>query len=545
MKSNLFKRVIVVTIVALMLSGIVGYAVYSRGLPDKTAGISDDSMKEGMPFPDFPAPSGTVTDFPTPSDSESPPPPATDSPAPDDSEPPPTYTYYTPHTEYAPLPYPAAAIFGITGAEAVVFEAVVDALHDQIKDIFNRDSSMIPYIAVYSTIKNGDLTSYICKIRFEELNDYEPATTDFASVVNAFPVYPAIAEVVVRQDGDNYSIERIEVKTHYRAGLQDFDQVQKFVQRICGTNTELAEAIINYTAKAEAITPPLTELIDMYCKLPKLNISDVRYYSWYPEPRSDFLVRLKREERYVDIRNDVMVNGSFFNFIRNDYSTAADELPEVKIYTREGELSWEFWVLGLRWGQWEVNYMSSLSPRTIVGVNASCPIEQIRVVNDELVYVTYQVKNNDEFGLHYNVYLFFEKLGPWRDNPGTEYWMFTGHLWSAKTLTKADFNSISIGSTDSDVERIDPMMAEFRPKAFNIEEFPDAPDILEYKSYHYTIDGIYGFTFTNPKEENANPYTVSKIEFYDNFELESSLIEGKMVQAKIDPADLPLKEIWG
>ena len=141
------------------------------------------------------------------------------------------------------------------------------------------------------------------------------------------------------------------------------------------------------------------------------------------------------------------------------------------------------------------------------------------------------------------MYLFFENLGHWRDNPGTEYWMFTGHLWSAKTLTKADFNSISIGSTDSDVECIDPMMAEFRPKVLRIEGFPDMPDILENNSYHYTTDGIYWFNFTRPDGESA--YTVSSIKFYDNFEMESSLIEGKMVRAKIDPADLPEKEIWG
>ena len=510
--------------------------------------------KDGVPSLDSPAPSGTVTDSPapsdpatdspTPSDSTPPPPPATDSPAPSNSEP---LTHYAPHTEFAPLPYPAASIFGITGAEAVIFEAVADELYNQSKAIFNRDGSVIPYIAVYGTIENGDFTTYICKIRYEELNEYEPATADFDAVVNVFPIYTAIAEVVLKKDGGDSAVERIEVKTQYfSSGLPDFHQVEKFVQLICGEDTALAKAIINYTAKAEEITPPLTELVETYCQLPELNINDIRYWNWHPEPLSDFLVRLKKVERWVDISNDYMVNGALFNFIRNNYSTAADELPEAIIYTRtrEGELvRLPLTVLQLSFGWWKVSLHGAAPPRTFWGVNFYFPIEQIRIVNDELVYVTYQAKTND--GLHYNLYLFFEKIGPKQGDSGTEYWMLTGHLQSAKTLTKADFSSISIGSTDSDVERIDPMVAEFRPKVLHIEGLPDMPDILEYFSYHYTTDGIYCFTFTSPKEENANPYTVSKIEFYDNFELESSLTAGKMVKAKIVPRDLPAKEIWG
>ena len=141
------------------------------------------------PSPDSLSPNDTVTDSPAPSDSEFPT--STD-------------TVFPPTGNNNPFPYPTAEMFGITGVSAVIFEELVDEFYHNLYNYTNvttgTDYAVIPYIAIYDAIESGDLTTYICKVRYETFYNYEPPGK-ITAMCDANVVRFAVAEVVLRKNG--------------------------------------------------------------------------------------------------------------------------------------------------------------------------------------------------------------------------------------------------------------------------------------------------------------------------------------------------------
>ena len=218
-------------------------------------------------------------------------------------------------------------------------------------------------------------------------------------------------------------------------------------------------------------------------------------------------------------------------------------------------IPWEsFGGLPVMWGSGKAVLETSLSPRNLTHFNDWYPFsaEQIRKVNDELLYIIYKMECRS--GLLCNMYLFFEKAH-WMTNPDWE-WVITGARWAAKTLTKDDFRGISVGSPVSNVVAIDPLLLEQLPAKREpyvheswdpeLEEYIETLIIptfpLMYKTYHYTTDGIFCITFIRPdddQEMDFNNATVYEIEFDASFEVESPWTD-EIIRLEIDLADLPV-----
>lgn len=107
----------------------------------------------------------------------------------------------------------------------------------------------------------------------------------------------------------------------------------------------------------------------------------------------------------------------------------------------------------------------------------------------------------------------------------------------SKHLSQSDFSNITIGSSISDVEAVDPITILSVPSDGAVKYS------LSFDTFHYTDDGILRITFA--RETVDDEYRVSEIELNSSFEVDRddgySHLEGQepLVKLKINPEHLP------
>lgn len=231
---------------------------------------------------------------------------------------------------------------------------------------------------------------------------------------------------------------------------------------------------------------------------------------------------------------------------KNTIKQSANKLI-AKVYKRN-----DFSILGIG-KNGEIIPLNS-APRTLFAVNQVLPIECLRKVNEDLVYATYKVK--DENGPQYFMYCFFTKLnsGDEGAKEDTELWWLTGRvMFAKKMLNHKSFDGIKVGSAISDVVAIDPLIDIYKPNKIapfkhqkydenlgKYVEYTETPEpVLTFTSYHLLKDGILCIGYT--RNDDQSEFTVSSIGFNDTFEMPSN-VKNDSAKLKIQSEDYPVEQ---
>ena len=159
-------------------------------------------------------------------------------------------------------------------------------------------------------------------------------------------------------------------------------------------------------------------------------------------------------------------------------------------------------------------------------INEVLPIEFIRQIDEDHLYVVYKVRGRDD-AIWYT-YVFFERFAK-RCNETHESWWRKGNVfYVAKALEYGDFADIHVGSTNADVHAVDPVLY---PGLYP-EDYPKDP----FKSYHLMKDGV--LTITYSFEPEADRPLVSAMDYDDSFTFEPPHCNYTM-NVKVDPNDFP------
>ena len=161
-------------------------------------------------------------------------------------------------------------------------------------------------------------------------------------------------------------------------------------------------------------------------------------------------------------------------------------------------------------------------------INEVLPIEFIRQIDEDHLYVVYKVRARDD-AIWYT-YVFFERFAK-RCNETHESWWRKGNVfYVAKALEYSDFADIHIGSTNAEVHAVDPVVY---PGLYP-EDYPKEP----FKSYHLMKDGV--LTITYSFEPEADRPLVSAMDYDDSFTFAPyGKDDDYRMNVRIDPNDLP------
>ena len=161
-------------------------------------------------------------------------------------------------------------------------------------------------------------------------------------------------------------------------------------------------------------------------------------------------------------------------------------------------------------------------------INEVLPIEFIRQIDEDHLYVVYKVRARDD-AIWYT-YVFFERFAK-RCNETHESWWRKGNVfYVAKALEYGDFADIHVGSTNAEVHAVDPVVY---PGLYP-EEYPKE----SFKSYHLMKDGVLTITYSfNPE---ANRPLVSAMDYDDSFTFAPyGKDDDYRMNVKVDPNDFP------
>ena len=159
-------------------------------------------------------------------------------------------------------------------------------------------------------------------------------------------------------------------------------------------------------------------------------------------------------------------------------------------------------------------------------INEVLPIEFIRQIDEDHLYVVYKVRGRDD-AIWYT-YVFFERFAK-RCNETHESWWRKGNVfYVAKALEYSDFAGIHAGSTNAEVHAVDPVI--------NPAEDPEYVT-QSYCSYHLLKDGLLTIVYSFNTEANA--LRVSELKYDDSFTFE---IGDRTMSIRIDPNDLPASD---
>ena len=161
-------------------------------------------------------------------------------------------------------------------------------------------------------------------------------------------------------------------------------------------------------------------------------------------------------------------------------------------------------------------------------INEVLPIEFIRQIDEDHLYVVYKVRARDD-AIWYT-YVFFERFAK-RCNETHESWWRKGNVfYVAKALEYSDFADIHIGSTNAEVHAVDPVVY---PGLYP-DDYPKEP----FKSYHLMKDGV--LTITYSFEPEADRPLVSAMDYDDSFTFAPyGKDDDYRMNVRIDPNDLP------
>ena len=161
-------------------------------------------------------------------------------------------------------------------------------------------------------------------------------------------------------------------------------------------------------------------------------------------------------------------------------------------------------------------------------INEVLPIEFIRQIDEDHLYVVYKVRARDD-AIWYT-YVFFERFAE-RCNETHESWWRKGNVfYVAKALEYGDFADIHVGSTNAEVHAVDPVVY---PGLYP-EDYPKEP----FKSYHLMKDGV--LTITYSFEPEADRPLVSAMDYDDSFTFAPyGKDDDYRMNVRIDPNDLP------
>ena len=161
-------------------------------------------------------------------------------------------------------------------------------------------------------------------------------------------------------------------------------------------------------------------------------------------------------------------------------------------------------------------------------INEVLPIEFIRQIDEDHLYVVYKVRARDD-AIWYT-YVFFERFAK-RCNETHESWWRKGNVfYVAKALEYGDFADIHVGSTNAEVHAVDPVVY---PGLYP-DDYPKDP----FKSYHLMKDGV--LTITYSFEPEADRPLVSAMDYDDSFTFAPyGKDDDYRMNVRIDPNDLP------
>ena len=161
-------------------------------------------------------------------------------------------------------------------------------------------------------------------------------------------------------------------------------------------------------------------------------------------------------------------------------------------------------------------------------INEVLPIEFIRQIDEDHLYVVYKVRARDD-AIWYT-YVFFERFAK-RCNETHESWWRKGNVfYVAKALEYGDFADIHVGSTNAEVHAVDPVVY---PGLYP-DDYPKDP----FKSYHLMKDGV--LTITYSFEPEADRPLVSAMDYDDSFTFAPyGKDDDYRMNVRIDPHDLP------
>ena len=164
-------------------------------------------------------------------------------------------------------------------------------------------------------------------------------------------------------------------------------------------------------------------------------------------------------------------------------------------------------------------------------VNEVLPIEFMKQIDEDNLYVVYKVRGRDD--VIWYTYVFFERLAK-RCNETHESWWRRGNVfYVAKALEYSDFADIHIGSTNAEVHAVDPVVY---PGLYP-DDYPKEP----FKSYHLMKDGVLTITYSfNPE---ANRPLVSAMDYDDSFTFKPYESSDYIMDVRIDPNDLPASDV--
>ena len=164
-------------------------------------------------------------------------------------------------------------------------------------------------------------------------------------------------------------------------------------------------------------------------------------------------------------------------------------------------------------------------------VNEVLPIEFMKQIDEDNLYVVYKVRGRDD--VIWYTYVFFERLAK-RCNETHESWWRRGNVfYVAKALEYGDFADIHVGSTNAEVHAVDPVVY---PGLYP-DDYPKDP----FKSYHLMKDGVLTITYSfNPE---ANRPLVSAMDYDDSFTFKPYESSDYIMDVRIDPNDLPASDV--
>ena len=194
------------------------------------------------------------------------------------------------------------------------------------------------------------------------------------------------------------------------------------------------------------------------------------------------------------------------------------------IYPRNDMLSY-FGVFG--YGEIDGN----LSVSSLYRINIKFPIEFMKQIDEDNLYVVYKVYGRDDMILY--TYVFFDKV-PEECNETCESWRRRGNIfYLVRPLEYSDFADIHVGSTNAEVHAVDPVVY---PGLYP-DDYPKDP----FKSYHLMKDGV--LTITYSFEPEADRPLVSAMDYDDSFTFAPyGKDDDYRMNVRIDPNDLPASD---
>ena len=172
-----------------------------------------------------------------------------------------------------------------------------------------------------------------------------------------------------------------------------------------------------------------------------------------------------------------------------------------------------------------------LNISSLYRINNIFPIEFMKQIDEDHLYVVYKVYGRDDMILY--TYVFFDKV-PEECNETCESWRRRGNIfYLVRPLEYSDFADIHIGSTNAEVHAVDPVVY---PGLYP-DDYPKDP----FKSYHLMKDGV--LTITYSFEPEADRPLVSAMDYDDSFTFAPyGKDDDYRMNVRIDPNDLPASD---